>query len=80
MIRVYDFKCSECSYTEEKFVHSACHSDIRESVCSKCNSLSHRQLAAPMSKLDPHSGDFAGATIKWAKQRQKQIEIERRNS
>jgi hypothetical protein len=31
-----------------------------------------------MSKLDPHSGDFAGATIKWAKQRQKQIAIERK--
>ena len=76
MIRVYDFKCSECSYTEEKFIHS----ESRESVCSKCNSLSHRQLAAPMSKLDPLSGDFAGATIKWAKQRQKQIEIERSTS
>jgi hypothetical protein len=76
MIRVYDFTCSECSYTEEKFVHS----DSRESVCSECNSLSHRQLAAPISKLDPHSGDFAGATIKWAKQRQKQIERERSTS
>jgi hypothetical protein len=73
MIRVYDFKCSECSYIEEKYVRS----DSRESVCSKCNSLSHRQLASPMCKLDPLSGDFAGATIKWTKQRQKQIEIER---
>ena len=35
-------------------------------------------MSAPRSKLDPHSGDFAGATIKWAKQRQKQIEIERK--
>jgi hypothetical protein len=33
-----------------------------------------------MSKLDPHSGDFAGATIKWSKQRQKQIETERSKS
>ena len=74
MIHVYDFTCSECSYTEEKFMHS----DSRENVCSKCDSLSHRQLAAPISKLDPHSGDFAGATIKWAKQRQKQIAIERK--
>jgi len=76
MIRVYDFKCSECSYIEEKYVRS----DDRESVCSICNKLSHRQLAAPMSKLDPLSGDFAGATIKWSKQRQKQIETERSKS
>jgi hypothetical protein len=76
MIRVYDFKCSECSYIEEKYVRS----DDRESVCSICNELSQRQLAAPMSKLDPLSGDFAGATIKWSKQRQKQIETERSKS
>lgn len=76
MIRVYDFKCSECSYIEEKYVRS----DDRESVCSICNELSQRQLAAPMSKLDPLSGDFAGATIKWSKQRQKQLQAERSKS
>ena len=76
MIRVYDFKCSECNYIEEKYVRS----DDRESVCSECNSTSNRQLAAPNSKLDPLSGEFAGATIKWAKQRQKQIEKERSTS
>lgn len=76
MIRVYDFKCSECSYIEEKYVRS----DDRESVCSICNELSQRQLAAPMSKLDPLSGDFAGATIKWSKQRQKQLQTERSKS
>lgn len=76
MIRVYDFKCSECSYIEEKYVRS----DDRESVCSICNKLSQRQLAAPISKLDPLSGDFAGATIKWSKQRQKQLQTERSKS
>jgi len=76
MIRVYDFKCSGCSYIEEKYVRS----DDRESVCSICNELSQRQLAAPMSKLDPLSGDFAGATIKWSKQRQKQLQTERSKS
>ena len=76
MIRVFDFECSECGSIEEKYVHS----DTRISVCSKCNQQSNRKLAAPRSNLDPHSGDFAGATIKWAKQRQKQIERERSTS
>jgi hypothetical protein len=75
MIRVFDFECSECGSIEEKFIHS----DVRTSVCSTCNQQSNRLIASPRSKLDPHSGDFAGATIKWAKQRQKQIEIERKN-
>ncbi len=74
MIRVFDFTCSSCGYTEEKFVKS----DNRVASCSKCNHQSNRQLATPRSKLDPLSGDFAGETIKWARQRQKQIEIERK--
>jgi len=74
MIRVFDFECSKCGSIEEKYVRS----DDRTSVCSKCNQQSNRKMSAPRSKLDPHSGDFAGATIKWAKQRQKQIEIERK--
>jgi hypothetical protein len=74
MIRVFDFECSECGNIEEKYISS----DTRTSLCSKCNQQSNRLLAMPRSKLDPHSGDFAGATIKWAKQRQKQIEIERK--
>jgi len=74
MIRVFDFECSTCGYIDELFVKS----DKRITHCSQCSQESHRLIAAPISKLDPHSGDFAGATIKWAKQRQKQIAIERK--
>lgn len=74
MIRVFDFKCSKCGYIDELFVKS----DKRITHCSQCSQQSHRLIAAPNSKLDPLSGDFAGATIKWARQRQKQIETERK--
>ena len=74
MIRVFDFECSKCGYIEELFVKS----DKRITHCSQCSQQSHRLLAAPINKLDPLSGDFSGATIKWAKQRQKQIATERK--
>ena len=74
MIRVFDFECSSCGYIDEVFVNS----DKRISHCSQCSQQSHRLLAAPINKLEPHSGEFAGATMKWARQRQKQIETERK--
>ena len=74
MIRVFDFECSSCGYIDEVFVKS----DKRISHCSQCSQQSHRLLASPINKLEPHSGDFAGATMKWARQRQKQIETERK--
>jgi len=74
MIRVFDFECSSCGCIDELFVKS----DKRITHCSQCSQQSHRLIAAPTCKLEPHSGDFAGATMKWARQRQKQIETERK--
>ena len=76
MIRVFDFECSKCDHIEEKFIQS----DARVAECFQCGQTSNRLLATPRSKLDPLSGDFAGETIKWARQRQKQIKREREAS
>lgn len=73
MIRRYDFKC-ENEHVEEKWVD---HS-VTTSQCSICGSQSKRLISAPLAKLDPLSGDFTGATIKWAKQRAQKIEQERK--
>lgn len=74
MIRVFNFECTDCGHIEEHFIKS----DVRELDCVKCGQPAKRLLATPRSKLDPLSGDFAGATITWARQRQKQIDQERK--
>jgi hypothetical protein len=73
MIRRYDFKCDN-EHTDEYWVDHT----VETTPCSVCGEPAARLIATPTVSLDPISGDFAGATIKWARQREKQIAKERR--
>lgn len=75
MIRRYDFRCKN-GHTDEYWVNHT----VKTTPCSVCGEEAKRLIATPSVSLDPLSGDFAGATIKWAKQREKQIAKERRDN
>jgi len=62
MYRLYDYKCT-LGHTNEHMVKGS--PDTQK--CKSCDALATRQLCSPRSYLEPFSGDFAGATLKWAK-------------
>jgi|TARA_R110000823_G_scaffold44827_6_gene115834 hypothetical protein len=72
---LFDFKCGE-DHVTEKLVKS----DVKEITCPVCKNKALRQISAVRSKLDHISGDFPGATMKWARQREQQIKHERKTS
>jgi hypothetical protein len=72
---LYDFKCSD-NHVTEGYVSS----DITVHPCGVCANQAHRIISPVRSRLDPLSGDFPGATMKWATNRQKQIQHERKTS
>ena len=72
---LFDFKC-EKGHVTEKLVRS----DTKEITCPECDSPALKQISAVRSKLDHISGDFPGATMKWAKQREQKIKQERKTS
>ena len=50
-------------------------------MCKSCNALATRQLSSPRSSLEPFSGDFAGATLKWVKDHERgRAKAEKANS
>jgi len=59
MKRLFDFTC-ERGHTEEQFIDS----EINESTCTKCDSISKRIISGTSFKLD-HT--FPGANMKWAR-------------
>lgn len=73
--RIYEFICPDGhvtdSYVDEK---------IREAVCSTCEGKATRIVSAVASSLDPLSGAFPDATMKWAKHRQQKIQQERKEN
>jgi|TARA_R110000822_G_scaffold43512_2_gene117365 hypothetical protein len=72
---LFDFKCGR-DHVTEKLVKS----DVKEITCPVCKNKALRQISAVRSKLDHISGDFPGATMKWARQREQQIKHERKTS
>lgn len=66
MIKVYDFKCPKGHITEQ-FV-----SDFTEEAdCLECGESAWRIISGGNFKLDAISGDFPGATLKWAREHEK---------
>lgn len=59
---LYDFKCPK-GHLEEHWVTS----DTREVRCNKCGDVANRMITGGYAVLDPLSGDFPGATLKWAR-------------
>jgi len=60
-----DFKCDSCEKTVEKFIDS----EIAGIICD-CGSLAVRLVSCPRPVLDGTSGDFPGASMRWAKIRE----------
>ena len=54
--------------------------DVQQVPCGTCDLMATKTLVAPRVYLDPVSGDFPGATMKWAKMREKQIKWERKRN
>ena len=73
MALLFDFECSG-GHIEEKLVSS----DTREIRCPHCNKIAKRIQSPVRSALEPMSGDFLGATEKWARQREQKLKQERR--
>lgn len=59
---IIDFRCQTCNKIEEHWVHSS----TRQVRC-KCGEVATRVISGTMPVLDPISGDFPGATMKWAR-------------
>lgn len=60
---LFDFRCEKCNTKEEHWVTS----NIRRVWCKQCGGKANRVISGTMSVLDPMSGDFPGATLKWAR-------------
>lgn len=75
MRRIFDFKCSN-DHIFEAFVDSEC----KEMGCRECDDVAVRVISPVRSVLDPISGSFPGATMKWARDRQRKIKQERRSA
>jgi hypothetical protein len=74
-MKVFDFRCEE-GHVKEAFVRTGEEDQIRP--CAECGSNSSRIISAPTVVLDPISGAFPGATMKWARDRQQKIKQERK--
>jgi hypothetical protein len=73
MKRIYDFRCPE-GHVIEKYIDS----DIQNVSCEICKQESARVVSCRGLLLDPISGDFPSATMRWARDRQVKIKAERK--
>jgi len=72
VLRRFDFRCKNNHITEHWI-------DADEQpTCPICDAETTKLLSAPNVSLDPISGSFPGATMKWAKDREKKIQKERK--
>jgi hypothetical protein len=72
MLKIRDFQCPD-GHTKEYFVSD----DVVLTRC-ECGKDAKRVISPIRSVLEPHSGDFAGATMKWARDRERKIKQERK--
>ena len=72
MRKLFDFKCSEGHYKEHLV------DDSVTSIRCDCGAESTKVISPVKSVLDHISGDFPGATMKWARDREQKIQQERK--
>lgn len=70
--RIFEFICPD-QHVTERFIDE----EVRETDCSTCEKIATKMISAVQCSLDPLSGHWPGATMKWAKNRQDQIKRER---
>tara|TARA_R110001632_G_scaffold84608_2_gene186487 strand:+ start:668 stop:910 length:243 start_codon:yes stop_codon:yes gene_type:complete len=68
-----DFICPQ-GHEEERFVDSG----LTVVECGSCGSLATKIRPIPKFALETASGSFPGATLKWAKDREKRLKKEER--
>lgn len=68
---IRDFKCSN-EHTTEKFLENT----VESIECPECGEPAKRVISPVRSTLDVTSGEFPGATAKWLKGREKQMQRE----
>lgn len=73
-MKVFDYQCKE-GHIHEAFVRNDEHGDR---PCPTCGGNSSKIISATTTVLDPISGAFPGATMKWARDRQQKIKQERK--
>lgn len=73
-MKVFDFQCEQ-GHINEAFVRN---DELGDRPCPDCGGNSSRMIAAPRTVLDPISGAFPGATMKWARDREQKIKQERK--
>ena len=76
MYKIYDYKCT-LGHVNEHMVKGSPDTQL----CRTCKAKATRQLSSPRSYLEPFSGDFAGASLKWAKNHERgRVQAEKVNS
>lgn len=75
MLRIFDFMCTN-GHVFEVFVTP----ETNQAHCSECGELAGKIISPVKCMLDPVSGSFPGATMKWARDREQKIKKERRAS
>lgn len=75
MLRIYDFQCPN-GHIFESFVDP----QLMHLPCTQCTDVADRLISPVRSILDPISGTFPGATMKWARDRAVKLEQERKAS
>ena len=73
MRRLFDFQCPDNHITE-----SLVATNVTEHPCKICMKPAKRLISPVRAKLDPISGDFPGATMKWARDRAEKQKQERK--
>jgi hypothetical protein len=69
--RIFDYQCSN-EHVNESFIDDS----ITEVPCKTCGNVAFRIISPVTTMLDVASGDFPGATMKWAKDRQRKLNQE----
>jgi hypothetical protein len=62
MYKFYDYKCV-LGHIHEHMVKGSPDTQ----TCKTCKADTTRQLSSPRPVLEPFTGDFAGASLKWAR-------------
>lgn len=75
MLRIFDFQCPN-GHIFEQFIDS----QLKQVPCTQCSEIADRMISPVRSVLDPISGSFPGATMKWARERAVKLEKERKAS
>ena len=77
MLIIFDFQCEE-GHVHEAMVNRDEVTEEYRRDCPECGGASSKMISPVKSVLDPISGSYPGATMKWAKDRQAKIKHERK--